>query len=74
MTVAQDTIATEYLQHDASPDNLAGEIVQLVTNTSYREKRISQLQAMRNNLGTGVDHTLTAQLAFDLLPGQNTSD
>ena len=22
--IAQDTIATEYLQHDASPDNLAG--------------------------------------------------
>ncbi len=72
--IAQNTIATEYLQHDASPENLASEIVQLITNISYREKRISQLQAMRNNLGTGVDHTLTAQLALDLLPGQNTSD
>ena len=72
--IAQDTIAAEYLQHDASPENLAREIVQLITNSSYREKRLSQLQSMRNNLGAGVDHALTAQLALDLLPRQNTPD
>ena len=70
--IAQDTIATEHLQHEASPDNLAHEIVQLITNAGYREQRLRQLQAVRKNLGSGVDHTLTAQLALQLLTRQNT--
>ena len=70
--IAQDTIATEHLQHEASPDNLAHEIVQLITNAGYREQRLRQLQAVRKNLGSGVDHTLTARLALQLLTRQNT--
>ncbi len=71
--IAQNTVATEWIQQEATAHNLAKEIIELVTNTHYRQHRLHQLQSIRDNLGTGVDHTLTAQLALQLLDPKSST-
>lgn len=48
--IAQEKIVAELLQHDASPQNIADEIIKILENEDYREQMIAKLEAARNKL------------------------
>ena len=65
--IAQETVAEEWIQHQANAENLAHEVVQLVTPSPYRQQKQQQLQAIKQALGDGIDNTLSARLALQLI-------
>jgi lipid-A-disaccharide synthase len=65
--VAGKAVVREFLQRDASPENLAHELFELIDNQSYRERVRSDLERVRENLGEGDGARNMAQLVYSLL-------
>lgn len=49
--INQEDTAKELLQNDATPDNIANELVKLITDTDYRAARLNAMAKLPNKLG-----------------------
>ena len=65
--VAQQAVAREFLQAEASPDNLARELFSILENAQYRAQIQAGLQRVRRNLGAGNGAQNMAELVLSLL-------
>ncbi|MDH5765636.1 MAG: lipid-A-disaccharide synthase [Gammaproteobacteria bacterium] len=65
--VAEKSVVKEFIQYEASPENIAGEIVRLLTDDSYRNAMITELNQVRAKLGKEGGSDNVAQLAFEML-------
>jgi len=65
--VAGKPVVREFLQHDASPENLSRELKALVEDVDYRQRVIAGLGRVRENLGSGDGARNMAQLVVSLI-------
>ena len=65
--VAGHQIVQELLQENASPQNISAEILKMLNDSSYHQKIVTELQAVRNKLGTSGGSERVAELAFEML-------
>jgi lipid-A-disaccharide synthase len=65
--VAGKGIVKELIQHAASPENLAGEIVRILTDAEYRRQMQAHLQGVKTSLGQGGGSKNMALLALEML-------
>ena len=65
--VAEKNIVKEFIQHEATAQNIANEIDHLLTNDDYRNNMISELNQVRAKLGKEGGSNNVAQLAYDML-------
>lgn len=65
--VANKLIVKELLQDDATPQNIATEMFQLLEDESYRTQVISDLSKVRENLGAGGGAEKMAKLALSFV-------
>jgi lipid-A-disaccharide synthase len=67
--IAGKTIVKELIQAELTPDNLAAEIVQLLADGDYRQRCLTELQAVKQQLGDGGGSRNMAELALEMLSG-----
>lgn len=48
--IAEEKVAAELLQHDATPQNIANEIIKILENKEYRDTMTMKLAAIKNRL------------------------
>ncbi len=65
--VAKEEVAREFIQKKATAPALAQEIIALLQDATYREKRLKQLAKMPQHLGHGGGAQKTAQLVLQQL-------
>jgi len=65
--VAGVPVVREFVQHDATPDNLGRELNALVDDAAYRQQVITGLGRVRENLGGGDGARNMAQLVISLI-------
>ncbi len=65
--IANKAIIKELIQHEATAENLAEEIWQLLTNTDYANTQREELRYVKEQLGNGGASALMAQLAIEML-------
>jgi len=65
--IAHKAIIKELIQHEASAENLAEELWQLLTNTDYANTQRQELRYVKEQLGNGGASALMAQLALEML-------
>ena len=65
--VAEKNIVREFIQHEATAENIAGEIDHLLTDDEYRNNMISELNKVREKLGKEGGSNNVAQLAYEML-------
>ncbi|MGR9085602.1 MAG: lipid-A-disaccharide synthase [Gammaproteobacteria bacterium] len=65
--VAGEGIVREYIQREASADNLAAEIIELLTNADYARHMREKLQTVKEKLGHGGGSKNMAALALAML-------
>lgn len=65
--IAQDIVAQEYLQYQATSENIARETVKLVLDTQYRADIKRKLQRIQYALGEGNPAQNAAAVVFELL-------
>lgn len=65
--IAQDVVAQEYLQYDATPENIAREVVKLLLDTRYRDQIKQRMKRIEHGLGDGDPAQKAAALVFELL-------
>ncbi len=65
--VAGKGIVRELIQHEVTAESLAGEIERLLTDQTYRQTMVEQLQAVRDKLGEGGGSGKMAELALKML-------
>jgi lipid-A-disaccharide synthase len=68
--VAGRSIVREFIQHEATADNLAIEIAWLLTDEHYRDKMLRNLQDVKQRLGQGGGSKNMAVLALEMLSEQ----
>ena len=61
-------IVREYIQHDATPTNLANEVAYLLTDTNATQALCHHLNVVREKLGQGGGIQAMATLVLDMLP------
>jgi lipid-A-disaccharide synthase len=67
--IAGKGIVKELIQHDATGENLATEINQILGDTAYRKNMISELTSVKEKLGQGGGSKNMADLAAKMLHG-----
>jgi lipid-A-disaccharide synthase len=65
--VAGKSIVKEFIQHEATANNLAAEIEQILTNQDYRETMRENLRDVKQRLGQGGGSKNMALLALEML-------
>jgi lipid-A-disaccharide synthase len=65
--VADKAVVREFVQRDANPETLSGELFELIENRQYREQVKAGLALVRENLGAGDGARKMAQLVLSLL-------
>lgn len=65
--VAGKSIVKEFIQHEATSENLAAEIEQILTNENYRVTMRENLQTVKQRLGQGGGSKNMALLALEML-------
>lgn len=65
--IAGETVAKELIQHKATPDSISAEILQLISNDIYRQKRLNQLKKVREILGFKHNSEEVARLAMKIV-------
>lgn len=68
--VAGKGIVKECIQHEANAENLSLEIGKILSDTGYRNEMITQLMAVKNQLGEGGGSKNMAELALSMLPAE----
>ena len=72
--VARQAVVQEYLQADANPENLSGELFRMLDDPQYRVDLSAGLDIVRKNLGAGNGAQNMADLVLSLLAKQPISD
>ena len=67
--VADKFVVKEFLQGKARPGKIAGEIKRILSDNSYNETMRNELSLIRDKLGDSSGTTHVAQLAYDMLAG-----
>lgn len=70
--VAGEEVVKEFIQHKATPEALATEILLLIENENYRNKVKKELTRVRDKLGDKPGSAAIAELAAELLSSTNT--
>lgn len=65
--VAQEMVAKEFVQEEATPNALALEIKRLLDDTDYYQKKQTQLNKVKENLGPGDGAKKVASIAEQLI-------
>lgn len=65
--VAGKAVAKELIQHQANANNIAGEVVRLLSDRAYYDALKSDLIAIKNTLGSGEGSKNMAILALEML-------
>ena len=65
--VAGEKIAQEFIQQQATPENIATEILKLLNDPNYRQATLSKLQNVKHALADGPGPQQVAQIARGLL-------
>jgi lipid-A-disaccharide synthase len=65
--IAGENVAKELIQHAATPQAISTELLRLVSDDIYRQKRLNQLKTIHNVLGNKKNSTEVAQLAMQLI-------
>jgi lipid-A-disaccharide synthase len=65
--VAGETVAAEYLQDDATPENLAGEILRLLRDGAYRAAIKEKLVRMKERLGGPGCSRRVAEMVVEMM-------
>ena len=60
-------VVREFIQHDATADNIAGEIARILRDRDYAEAMRQSLRRIRDDLGDANGPAKLAQLAADML-------
>jgi len=60
-------IVKELIQHEASADNLAAEVMRILTDKAYAEEMRANLNLVKEQLGQGGGSKNMAQLALEML-------
>ena len=60
-------IVKEFIQHDATPENLANETLKILDDKNYNQKMRSELAKLRDLLGEGGGSKNVAKLAYNML-------
>ncbi|MCW8853935.1 MAG: lipid-A-disaccharide synthase [Gammaproteobacteria bacterium] len=65
--VAEKSIVKEFIQYEATPENIANEIDRILTDVHYRNNMIAELDQVRAKLGKEGGSNNVAQLAYEML-------
>lgn len=65
--IANQGIVKELIQHEASAENMAREVLAICQNKQYRAGMCKNLSAVKQQLGEGGGSTTMAKLAFEML-------
>ena len=65
--VAGKSIVPEFIQHEATAENLAAEIAQILIDESYRNTMLENLRDVKQRLGQGGGSKNMAVLALEML-------
>ncbi|TQV86631.1 lipid-A-disaccharide synthase [Aliikangiella coralliicola] len=65
--VAEKMIVKEFIQQDAVPEKIAGEISEILENDDYRENMINELKQVKQKLGIQGGSKIVAELAYQML-------
>ncbi|MGZ0078889.1 lipid-A-disaccharide synthase [Methylomonas sp. YC3] len=68
--IAGKAIVKELIQEQLTAENLAAEILQLLGDGDYRQRCLSELQAVKQQLGDGGGSKNMAELALEMLGGK----
>mgnify|MGYP000571799580 CR=1 FL=1 len=60
-------IVKEFIQHEATPENLAKETLQILEDENYNKNMRAELSKLRELLGTGGGSKNVAKLAYSML-------
>jgi lipid-A-disaccharide synthase len=71
--VAGRSIVREFIQHEATPENLAIEIARILKDEHYRDKMLRNLQDVKQRLGQGGGSKNMAALALEMLADKSIS-
>jgi len=66
--VAGKPIVREFLQREASPENISAELERMSFDADYRRQMLSELSRIKDNLGQDNGSENVAKLALELLP------
>ncbi len=66
--IAGKGIIKEFIQHEASAENLATEVLRILTNPDYNADMRKNLSQVKQRLGQGGASKIMAELALDMLP------
>ena len=66
--VAQKSVVRELLQSEATAENIARELFEILENPDYRARMHAGLRQVRDNLGSGNGSANMAELVLSLLP------
>ena len=65
--VAEKSVVQEFLQNDASVDNVSREMIKIIDDRDYRKRITSDLLTVRENLGEGGGSARMARLVLSFL-------
>ena len=65
--VAEKLIAVELIQHEATSEAMAREIIRLIQEQDYREEKLQQLKLVKAKLGDGGGSEKAACVALEML-------
>lgn len=65
--IAQEIVAQEFLQHNATPQNIASEVIKLLLDEQYRGAVKQKLAKIRGKLGAGQSAKKAATVVFEML-------
>lgn len=68
--IAGKEVVKEMLQEYASPENISGEILNILNNDDYRQTIIDELAMVREKLGESGGSEKVAALAYEMLQGK----
>lgn len=71
--VAGRKIVQEFIQHEATAENLASEIIRILTDGDYQKRMRRALKSVKEKLGPGGSSEFMAQLAADMLESAKNS-
>jgi len=68
--IANKEISREFIQKDATPQNISAELNKLLSEKEYITEMKSNMQDIRNILGDKDGSAATAELAMQLITGK----
>jgi lipid-A-disaccharide synthase len=64
-------IVKEFIQHDAQPEKIVGEVLRILNDESYNKAMCSELDKLRELLGKAGGSKNVAKLACEMLQNSN---